>query len=33
MGAKHKIEVFSAGCPVCEETVKLITQMVCPRGN
>lgn len=28
--AKRKIEVFSAGCPACEETVRLVTQIACP---
>jgi glutaredoxin len=26
---KRKIEVFSAGCPVCEETVDMINRMKC----
>ena len=30
MTAKRKIEVFSAGCPVCEETVKLVNRTACP---
>jgi len=29
MGAKRKIEVFSAGCPACDETVKLIRDNSC----
>jgi len=27
---KRKVEVFSAGCPACEETVKLVQQIACP---
>ena len=27
---KRKVEVFSAGCPVCAETVKLVQQIACP---
>src|SRR5260370_36558123 len=27
---KRKIEVFSAGCPACTETVKLVQQIACP---
>jgi glutaredoxin len=27
---KRKIEVFIAGCPVCDETVKLVESMMCP---
>lgn len=30
MNAKRKIEVFSAGCPVCEETVHLVNRLACP---
>lgn len=30
MTAKRKIEVFSAGCPVCEETVELVNRVACP---
>jgi len=27
MSAKRKIEVFSAGCSVCRETVKMLKKM------
>jgi glutaredoxin 3 len=30
MAAKRKIEIFSAGCPACEETVKLVNTLACP---
>ena len=30
MSAKRKIEIFSAGCPVCEETVQLVNRIACP---
>lgn len=30
MAAKRKIEIFSAGCSVCEETVQLVTRIACP---
>lgn len=30
MSAKRKIEVFSAGCPACEETLQLINSIACP---
>ena len=30
MNQKRKIEVFSAGCPACAETVKLVQQIACP---
>lgn len=29
MRVKRKIEVFSAGCPVCEDTVKLVNTLAC----
>jgi glutaredoxin len=28
--AKRKIEVFSAGCLACEETVRLVNRIACP---
>lgn len=28
--ATRKVEVFSAGCSVCEETVKLVKRISCP---
>ena len=30
MTSKRTIEVFSAGCPVCEETVQLVNRIACP---
>ncbi|UCE79278.1 MAG: thioredoxin family protein [Nitrospiraceae bacterium] len=30
MTAKRKIEVFSAGCPVCERTIEEIRKASCP---
>jgi len=30
MTAKRKIEVFSAGCPACQETVALVNSIACP---
>jgi glutaredoxin len=29
MATKRKIEVFSAGCPACEETVHLVNRIAC----
>jgi glutaredoxin len=29
MSTKRKIEVFSAGCPVCLETVEMINHIAC----
>ena len=30
MAATRKIEVFSAGCAVCENTIALINRIACP---
>ena len=30
MAATRKIEVFSAGCAICEDTVALINRLACP---
>ncbi len=30
MNAKRKVEVFSAGCPVCAEAVALVRRLACP---
>lgn len=30
MATKRKIEVFSAGCPACEETIQLVNRIACP---
>ena len=29
MGDKRKIEVFSAGCYLCQEAIDMVNQMVC----
>ncbi|TET43840.1 hypothetical protein E3J62_12065 [candidate division TA06 bacterium] len=29
MGSKRKVEVFSAGCPACEETIELVNRIAC----
>jgi len=29
MKAKRKIEVFSAGCPACEDTIALVSKIAC----
>ena len=28
--AKRKIEIFSAGCGACEDTIKLVKSLACP---
>lgn len=28
---QRRVEVFTAGCPICEETVRLVKSLVCPR--
>ena len=30
MTQKRKIEVFSAGCPACEDTIQLVNSLACP---
>jgi glutaredoxin 3 len=30
MNAKRRIEIFSAGCPACEEVIQLINRVACP---
>lgn len=30
MNAKRQIEIFSAGCPLCEETIALVNELACP---
>jgi glutaredoxin 3 len=30
MATKRKIEVFSAGCPACDEIVHLVNRIACP---
>ena len=28
--AKRRVEVFTAGCPICVETVRLVNSLACP---
>jgi len=30
VSTKRKVEVFSAGCAVCEETIQLVNSIACP---
>jgi glutaredoxin len=30
MNAKRTIEIFSAGCPACEDTIALVNRVTCP---
>ncbi len=30
MTSKRKVEIFSAGCPICEETIKLVNGLASP---
>jgi len=30
MATKRTVEIFSAGCPACEETVRLVNRVACP---
>ncbi len=33
MATQRQIEIFSAGCAVCEDTIKLVNSMACPSCN
>jgi glutaredoxin 3 len=33
MNATRQIEIFSAGCPICEQTIELINRVACPSCN
>ena len=30
MAAKRKVEVFTAGCPVCQGVVEMVNELACP---
>ena len=30
MDNKRKVEIFSAGCPACEETIQMVNKLSCP---
>ena len=30
MSTKRKVEIFSAGCAVCQETIELVNSIACP---
>ena len=30
MAAKRKVEIFSAGCPACEDAIALVRRIGCP---
>jgi len=30
MSTQRKIEIFSAGCPACQETIELVNRVACP---
>ncbi|MCL4476117.1 MAG: thioredoxin family protein [Nitrospirae bacterium] len=30
MSGKRKVEVFTGGCPLCDETVQLVKELSCP---
>jgi glutaredoxin 3 len=33
MNATREIEIFSAGCPACEESIQLVNRAACPACN
>ncbi|HSE89277.1 MAG TPA: thioredoxin family protein [Candidatus Binatia bacterium] len=30
MSARRKVEIFSAGCPACQEAIELVNRIACP---
>jgi glutaredoxin 3 len=30
MNTKRTLEIFSAGCPACEDTIELVNRVACP---
>jgi hypothetical protein len=30
MAGRRKVEVFTAGCPLCDETARLVSELSCP---
>ena len=30
MNQQRKIEIFSANCPVCEDTIEMVNRLACP---
>lgn len=30
MSTKRKVEIFSAGCPLCEDAIDLVNRIACP---
>jgi glutaredoxin len=30
MSADRKIEIFTAGCPVCEDVIQMVNRLACP---
>ena len=30
MKTRRQVEIFSAGCPICQETINLVNQIACP---
>jgi hypothetical protein len=33
MAKPRRVEIFSAGCGVCEEAIALVTGLACPRAR
>ncbi|NKE70238.1 thioredoxin family protein [Candidatus Manganitrophus noduliformans] len=31
MAIKRKIEIFTAGCPLCDAAIQLVNEIACPR--
>jgi len=30
MKSQRQVEIFSAGCPICQDTINLVNQIACP---
>ncbi len=30
MSTRRRVEIFSAGCPACEEMIQVVTDLACP---
>ena len=30
MSSKRKVEIFSAGCPACDEAIEMVKRIACP---
>ncbi len=33
MTTKRNVDIYSAGCPICQDTIDLVNQIACPSCN